>query len=154
MSALPHPPSYWAATAGPSPFTTAPLAADRTAEVAVIGAGYTGLAAAYHLAGTHRVETVVLEAHRVGWGASGRNGGFAMPGLGKLDLGERIAKWGRAAARRSLEIEVESVAAVKALIDTVILRGSLPPAGEQRFRILRWPQSWTATPSAVTWRSW
>ncbi len=116
MTGLPHPASYWAATAGPSPFTTAPLAADRTAEVAVIGAGYTGLAAAYHLAGTHRVETVVLEAQRVGWGASGRNGGFVMPGMGKLDLRERIAKWGRAAARRSLEIEVESVAAVKALI--------------------------------------
>lgn len=52
------------------------------ADVCIIGAGYTGLAAAAELASTgHR--TVVLDAHRVGWGASGRNGGQLGSGFNK-----------------------------------------------------------------------
>jgi glycine/D-amino acid oxidase-like deaminating enzyme len=51
-----------------------PLAGDLHAEVAVIGAGYSGLAAAYALQ-KRGVQAVVLEAQSVGWGASGRNGG-------------------------------------------------------------------------------
>ena len=45
-----------------------------TADVCVIGAGFTGLSAALHLAKTG-YSVVLLDAHRVGWGASGRNGG-------------------------------------------------------------------------------
>ena len=50
-----HVPSYWAATAGPEPAQLAPLPGDRAAEVAVLGGGYTGLAAAYRLAGDSRM---------------------------------------------------------------------------------------------------
>nr|WP_240655739.1 FAD-binding oxidoreductase [Paraburkholderia phosphatilytica] len=50
------------------------LARDLTVDVAVIGAGYSGLNAAHALIG-RGVETVVLDAKTVGWGASGRNGG-------------------------------------------------------------------------------
>jgi glycine/D-amino acid oxidase-like deaminating enzyme len=112
----PHPLSYWLATAGAEPEGLTQLAADRTAEVAVIGGGYTGLSAAYRLAATHGIEAVVLEAHRVGWGASGRNGGFAMISMGKLSLQERIQKWGLEAARRSVRIGVEALEAVRDLI--------------------------------------
>ena len=45
-----------------------------SADVCVVGAGYTGLSAALHLAG-RGYSVVVLDAQRVGWGASGRNGG-------------------------------------------------------------------------------
>ena len=59
---------------------TPPLNEDTGADVAVIGAGYTGLSAALALAERgHRV--VVLEAHEAGWGAAGRNGGQVNPGL-------------------------------------------------------------------------
>jgi hypothetical protein len=92
------------------------LAGDRRAEVAVIGGGYTGLAAAYRLAGTHGLDTVVLEAHRIGWGASGRNGGFALTSLGKLGLAERIRKWGLETARRAVQVGVEAVETVRELI--------------------------------------
>ena len=52
------------------------------ADVCVVGAGYTGLAAALELAATgHRV--IVLDAHRIGWGASGRNGGQLGSGFNK-----------------------------------------------------------------------
>jgi gamma-glutamylputrescine oxidase len=111
-----HVPSYWAATAGPEPEGLIPLPGDRSADVAVIGGGYTGLAAAYRLAGDHGLDTVVLEAHAIGWGASGRNGGFAMISLGKLSLQEREAKWGLPAARRALRLGIDACERVRELI--------------------------------------
>ena len=116
MTAEPHVPSYWAETAGPEPAGTPTLAADRRADVAVIGGGYTGLAAAYRLAGTHGLDTVVLEANRIGWGASGRNGGFALITMGKVPLDERIRHWGVDAARRSIALGIEAVETVRDFI--------------------------------------
>ncbi|KXF81501.1 NAD(P)/FAD-dependent oxidoreductase [Enterovibrio coralii] len=68
-----HAPSYYAASANPSPARET-LKEDITTDVCIIGAGYTGLSSALHLleAGFN---VVVLEAAKVGWGASGRNGG-------------------------------------------------------------------------------
>lgn len=55
------------------------LAGEQKADVAIIGGGYTGLSAAYHLkTADPSLDVVVLEGERVGFGASGRNGGFAM----------------------------------------------------------------------------
>ena len=116
--AAPHVPSYWLATGGPEVTGVEPIAADRAVEVAVIGAGYTGLAAAHRLAGTHGLDTVVLEAQRIGWGASGRNGGFASMALGKIGLAERIRHWGLEAARRSIRVGLEAVETVRELIAT------------------------------------
>jgi glycine/D-amino acid oxidase-like deaminating enzyme len=76
--------------------------------VAVLGGGYTGLATAYRLAGDHGLDTVVLEARAIGWGASGRNGGFAMMSLGKLSLQEREARWGLATARRIVRLGIDA----------------------------------------------
>ncbi|HVY20716.1 MAG TPA: FAD-binding oxidoreductase [Bauldia sp.] len=70
---MPHAPSLYAATADAS-LTFAPLAESTRADVVIVGGGYTGLSAALHLAEAG-VDVVVLEAERVGWGASGRNGG-------------------------------------------------------------------------------
>ena len=68
-----HAPSCYAATVGPLP-ERAPLQGAVAADVCIIGAGYTGLSTALHLAEAG-FRVVVLEAARVGWGASGRNGG-------------------------------------------------------------------------------
>jgi glycine/D-amino acid oxidase-like deaminating enzyme len=74
-----YPPSYYAASANPSPPRPA-LTESIDAEICVIGAGYSGLSTALHLAEAgHKV--VVLEGARVGWGASGRNGGQIVNGL-------------------------------------------------------------------------
>jgi len=68
-----YPDSWYTATAKPlDPFPA--LRSDTTADVCVIGGGYTGLSAALHLAKAG-LDVVLLEAHRVGFGASGRNGG-------------------------------------------------------------------------------
>ncbi|HWK43360.1 MAG TPA: FAD-binding oxidoreductase [Stellaceae bacterium] len=68
---------YWAAATPPPPYP--PLAGDVEADVAVIGGGFTGLSTALHLA-LRGVTVVLVEARRIGWGASGRNGGQVVPG--------------------------------------------------------------------------
>lgn len=75
-----YPPSWYAASTAPLPVQPA-LAGRIDCDVCVLGAGYTGLATALELAEAgYRV--VVLEARRIGWGASGRNGGQAIVGFG------------------------------------------------------------------------
>jgi gamma-glutamylputrescine oxidase len=71
--------SWYAATASHLP-AHPPLAGDVACDVAIVGGGATGLAAALHLA-EQGVSVCLLEAGRIGWGASGRNGGQIIPGL-------------------------------------------------------------------------
>lgn len=63
------PPSLWAATAIPAP-ATSPLEGETTADVAVIGGGFTGLSAALHLTESG-VRVVLVETAEPGWGAAG-----------------------------------------------------------------------------------
>lgn len=84
-------PSYWEATAGDIPVATEVLCDTQSCDVAIIGGGYTGLSAALHLARDHNVDVRVLEAGHIGWGASGRNGGFC--GVGGTGVhGEALIK--------------------------------------------------------------
>ena len=76
-----YPNSWYAATATPLE-RFAPLKGATKADVCVIGGGYTGLSAALHLAEMGR-DVVLLDAQRVGFGASGRNGG-------QLGSGQRV----------------------------------------------------------------
>ncbi len=61
--------------------TTAPLDGDVAVDVAIIGGGITGVSAALHLA-ERGYNVALVEAEHIGWGASGRNGGQALPGFG------------------------------------------------------------------------
>ncbi len=78
------PPSLWAATAPPPPTTPALTEGETTADLAVVGAGFTGLSAALHAA-QRGAKVVVLEAQEIGWGASGRNNGLVIPALTRAD---------------------------------------------------------------------
>src|SRR6266404_224036 len=71
--------SLWSATAAPGP-SLEQLTGDLRAQVAIIGAGYTGLVAALNLGCSGR-DVVVLEAAEVGERASGLNGGQVIPGV-------------------------------------------------------------------------
>ncbi len=62
-----------------------PLAGGTRAEVAVVGGGVVGLNAALRLVEAHGADVVLLEAGSIGWGASGRNGGFCCDGATKLE---------------------------------------------------------------------
>ena len=91
-----HAPSLYAATGLPQPPRPA-LQGSAEADAVVVGAGYTGLSTALHLAEAgYRV--VVLESQRVGWGASGRNGGQLVHSYSR-DLDVIEARHGSATAR-------------------------------------------------------
>lgn len=72
--------SLWHASATEANPAAPPLTGAVRADVAIVGAGYTGLSAALHLA-ERGVNVRVLEAKEPGWGASGRNGGQVIAGL-------------------------------------------------------------------------
>jgi gamma-glutamylputrescine oxidase len=109
-----YPDSWYAATANAlDPFE--PLTGDVTADVCVVGGGYTGLSAALHLAEAGR-KVVLVEAHRVGFGASGRNGGQL--GSGQRKDQEALEKLvGRDDAAKLWQLGEDSKDLVKGLID-------------------------------------
>ena len=113
-SPLSLPPSLWAASARPAPATPR-LDGSRKADVAVIGAGFSGLAAALQLAQSG-ASVVVLEAGEVGWGASGRNGGQVIPGL-KWDPDELVAMFGADAGEQLVRFAGEAPDRVFDLIE-------------------------------------
>ena len=75
-----HAPSYYAASANLQHDYPA-LQGDRRADVCIVGGGFSGLNTAIELA-QKGLSVVLLEAHRIGWGASGRNGGQLIRGVG------------------------------------------------------------------------
>ena len=85
------------------------------ADVCVIGAGYTGLSAALHLAQAGK-RVIVLEAARIGWGASGRNGGHV--GTGQRADQLALERWyGNSAAKELWRLGLEAVGLVETLVD-------------------------------------
>lgn len=108
-----YPPSWYAATAHNAPRHPA-LKGSTRADVCVVGAGYTGLSAALHLAEAG-LDVVLLDAHRVGFGASGRNGGQLGSGQ-RQDQVSLEAMVGKAEARLLWDLGEEAKDLVKSLI--------------------------------------
>ena len=108
-----YPPSYYAATRAAFA-AQPPLQGAVEADVAIVGGGYTGLSAALHLA-QKGLSVVVLEAHRVGFGASGRNGGQVGSGQ-RLDQDDLERSMGRDDARRLWDLAEEAKGMVRGLI--------------------------------------
>ncbi len=108
-----YPASWYAATAdAPGPFP--PLAGAARCDVCVIGGGFTGLSAALHLA-ERGYDVILLEAQRVGFGASGRNGGQVGTGQ-RLEQDALEEMVGRERARALWDLSLESVALVRDII--------------------------------------
>lgn len=126
--ALPSANSLWEATAEPAREFPV-LSGEHRADVAIIGAGYTGLSAAHHIAKSG-LSPVVLEANRPGWGASGRNGGVITAKF-RLSFREIDAVHGRAMAQRMYEIAHESTDMVEELVSEFgITSASLTRTGQ------------------------
>jgi glycine/D-amino acid oxidase-like deaminating enzyme len=83
-------------------------------DVAVIGAGFTGLSTARTLA-KNGAKVAVLEAENVGWGASCRNGGMVLSGL-KLGTPTLVARYGREATKRMYAASLESIDCVESIV--------------------------------------
>lgn len=96
---------------------TAPLEGEHEADVVIVGAGYSGLWTAFHLAERDPgLRVVVLEARDVGFGASGRNGGW-MSAMLPMGLDAMADRWGRAAAVRMRRAMIDAVHDVAALLE-------------------------------------
>ncbi len=109
-------PSYWEATQCDTHLLAEPLIREEQCEVAIIGGGYTGLSAAYHLCRDHQVDVRVLEAGHIGWGASGRNGGFCGIGGSSLDMAAMIRKYSLEETRKYYQSQVDAVELVREII--------------------------------------
>ena len=108
-----HPASYYAATSHAAP-ARPPLEGSAECDVCVIGAGIAGCSAALHLA-ERGFKVILVEQHRVGWGASGRNGGQVMPGVAASRA--RMARLiGAGAARTVWDVSIEGLDLVRQLI--------------------------------------
>jgi len=109
-----HVSSYYAATAN-FELELPPLHGETRADVCIVGGGYTGLSAALHLR-ERGYDVVLLEAERLAWGASGRNGGHVGSGQRRpqAELEQRL---GESHARLLWELGLESVELVRELIE-------------------------------------
>lgn len=109
-----HVDSWYAASAVPASDYPA-LEGSATADVCIVGGGYTGLSAAIHLR-QRGYSVVLLEANRIAWGASGRNGGHV--GTGQRASQHELEKWvGMDHARALWRLGLEAVATVSDLIE-------------------------------------
>ncbi|MTV25013.1 FAD-dependent oxidoreductase [Nitriliruptoraceae bacterium ZYF776] len=121
---------YWLRTSGDDLTPRPALGGDRDVDVAVVGAGYTGLWTAWYLlAADPSVRVLVVEAEIAGFGASGRNGAWLAPGIA-VTPSELARRYGREAARATvlaMRDTVDEVARVCAAtgIDAQLRRGGI-----------------------------
>ncbi len=105
--------NYWLDTVD-MPRTNERLPLPETVDVAVIGAGFTGLSAARTLA-RRGAKVAVLDAETIGWGASSRNGGMVLTGL-KLGVNKLISMYGRERTQRMYAASIESIDLVEQIV--------------------------------------
>ncbi|GAA5202446.1 FAD-binding oxidoreductase [Microbacterium jejuense] len=120
--------SWWWRSLGGTPAPRAPLPADLDADVAIVGAGYTGLWTAYHLKRAQPdLRIVVLEQRFAGFGASGRNGGWLTNSVtgGREGYATTHGRDAAIAQQRALNDSVDEVIATAARegIDADIVKG-------------------------------
>ena len=115
MKFSPFEASLWHATASPAP-ETAPLAGRATADVCIVGGGYTGLTTALELI-EDGIGVTLLEAEGIGFGGSGRNAGHCTPTFHHLTIPQLRRMLGEARADRLIERQTNGANMAAALIE-------------------------------------
>ena len=105
--------NYWLTTAE-FPATDASRPLPEVVDVAVIGAGFTGLSAARTLA-KRGAKVAVLESETIGWGASSRNGGMVLTGM-KLGVNQLISMYGRELTQRMYAASLATIDCVEQIV--------------------------------------
>lgn len=101
----------------------------------VVGGGLAGVSAAWQLAGAG-IDVALVEAHRIGWGASGRNGGFVSPGYAE-DLFRIEAKIGKPDARQLFDLSRQGVGFIEDRVRALSLDHCV--GGRGWLRVIRHP---------------
>ncbi len=126
MASISHPNSYYAASANDKR-TRPPLNARIETDICVIGAGYTGLSTALHLAESG-FKVCVLEANRIGFGASGRNGGQIVHSYSRdIDFIEK--HYGKATGTEMGKMAFEGGKIIRRLVDQYAISCDLKNGG-------------------------
>ncbi|MGY2801702.1 NAD(P)/FAD-dependent oxidoreductase [Thermostichus sp. MS-CIW-25] len=134
--------SYWDSTiADPGWRHPAPLQAQVGAEVVIVGGGLTGLSTALHLARDHGIHAYLLEAGSLGWGASGRNGGFCGVGSSHLTHTQMVRRVGLAETERYYRDQWQAVETVQELAASEGF--SLEAQGQGCYAVAHRPQAWS-----------
>ena len=121
------------------------LTGELKTEVAIIGAGYTGLNAALQLAETHGIKATVIDAAWPGWGASGRNGGFVGLGGSKLSDQKLLSRFGDDEARKFFTTQRASIEMVRENLDRYAIDADAVGQGE--YYLAHRPKEFAAMPS-------
>lgn len=151
MSAAPRGDNLWQRTARPSPVYP-PLGADVKADVAIIGAGYTGLAAALRFS-SHGRDVVVLEAMEPGFGASGRNTGWWVPFWTLMTPVKALERFGEMDGGCFCQMMIDAGRLVRQLVETHGIACDMRQAGV--ICAARTPETLKKLQnSAATWRQW
>ncbi len=108
--------SYWEATSNEN-LNLDKLQKDISSEIVVIGCGYTGLLCAINLIENYDLDVVLVEAGKVGWGASSRNAGFCCLPPSKMSLKKMQSVYGIEETRKFFKNSVDGANYTKELIE-------------------------------------
>lgn len=134
--------SLWEETAPPlAPGTDLGPNGHDTCDVAIVGGGYTGLSCAFHLASEFSLDVRLLEAGPLGWGASGRNGGFCTLPPMALSLRELLSRYGEAEARRFVASQLEAISFVRSFAQSEGF--DIEPQGEGELHVAHAPSRYS-----------
>lgn len=121
--------SWWEDSAPPTRNDFSPLPDSRRCDVAIIGAGFTGLNAALGLVRDHGLDVCVVDAGYPGFGASGRNGGFCCIPAAKLELDEMTDRFGLDETRRFFRAQIDATEHVGQVLDTLDIEADVHSRG-------------------------
>lgn len=127
-SSQPLPESYWASTVTETT-QFSQLTEQRHCDIAIIGSGFTGMSCAHYLQQQQGVNAVVLEANQPGWGCSGRNAGFVLPGSGRLDFGSLCKQYGEQQAQTTINEYYQALETLEDLVQYADAKCDLSTGG-------------------------
>ena len=126
------PSSYWSQTIE-RPKKSDSLSNNLKTDILVIGGGYTGLNAALEIKEKFKQDVSIVDAAPVGWGASGRNGGFACMGGTKKSFKSLLDKYGKSKTVEVLNAQLAAVKQVRKNLDNYKIDADIVDGGELLF---------------------
>tara|TARA_B100002051_G_C16683795_1_gene611418 strand:- start:95 stop:1444 length:1350 start_codon:yes stop_codon:yes gene_type:complete len=107
--------SYWESTTSEK-FNIEKLKKNEKTEIVVIGGGYTGLLCAINLIENYNLEVILVDAGKIGWGASSRNGGFCSISSSKMTIKKMQSAYGKYETEKFFKNSIEGVNYTKDII--------------------------------------